>query len=167
MEFSFLNQSNHPQKATKIHNKSDSTRYSPPKNQPFSSARTFRGLARYEEGCYEKYVFTYFLVREGLSIDHVGVAKGTVAFQEIWPWDGLKTGDFVKEKMGGGYRRMTRQCISTVYHVPKKEPSAPSDKKKMAKKRVYIYLDIVARAFHSNHSNLAAPKEKKKKTRAL
>ena len=30
----------------------------------------------------------------------VGVAKGTV-FQEIRPWTGFKTGDFVKEKLGG------------------------------------------------------------------
>ena len=25
--------------------------------------------ARYDEGCYEKYAFTYFLVREALSTD--------------------------------------------------------------------------------------------------
>ena len=33
-------------------------------------------------------------------IDDVGVAKGT-AFQEIRPCAGFKTGDFVKEKLGG------------------------------------------------------------------
>ena len=47
----------------------------------------------------EKYMFTYVRVREGLSIDEVGVAKGTV-FQEIRPWIGFKTGDFIQEKLG-------------------------------------------------------------------
>ena len=58
--------------------------------------------ARYEEGCHEKCIFTYFLVREGLlsADDDVGVAKGTV-FQEIRPWAGFQTGDFAKEKLGG------------------------------------------------------------------
>ena len=75
--------------------------------------------ARYEEGCYEKYIFTYVLVHEGLSTDDVGVAKGTV-FQEIRPWARFKTGDFIQEK-SGGYRRMTHttawsrvQCASTI-----------------------------------------------------
>ena len=57
--------------------------------------------ARYEEGCNEEYIFTCFLVREGLSTDDVGVAKGTV-FQEVRSWAGFKTADFVKEKLGGG-----------------------------------------------------------------
>ena len=35
-----------------------------------------------------------------VSKDDVGVARGTV-FREIRPRDGLKTGDFVKEKLGG------------------------------------------------------------------
>ena len=56
--------------------------------------------ARYEERCYEKYFFTSFLVPEGLSIDAVGVAKGTV-FQVVRPWAGFTTGDFVNEKLGG------------------------------------------------------------------
>ena len=57
--------------------------------------------ARNEEGCYEKYtIHNYVLVREGLSTDDVGVAKGTV-FQEIRPWVGFKTGDFIQEKLGG------------------------------------------------------------------
>ena len=56
--------------------------------------------ARYEEGCYEKCIFTYVLVREGKSTDDAEVAKGTV-FQDIRPYDGSKTGDFVKEKLGG------------------------------------------------------------------
>ena len=41
-----------------------------------------------------------FLVREGLSTDDVGVAKGT-GFQEIRPWGGFKTGDFVEKNWGG------------------------------------------------------------------
>ena len=38
---------------------------------------------------------------EGLSNDDVGAARGTV-FPEIWPGVGFETGDFVKEKLGGG-----------------------------------------------------------------
>ena len=34
------------------------------------------------------------------------VARGTV-FREVRPGAGFKTGDFVKEKLGGGYRRTT------------------------------------------------------------
>ena len=34
------------------------------------------------------------------------MAKGTV-FQEIRPWAGFKTDDFDKEKIEGGYRKMT------------------------------------------------------------
>ena len=37
----------------------------------------------------------------GLSKDDIGVARGTV-FKEIWLGVGFKTGDFVKEKLGGG-----------------------------------------------------------------
>ena len=42
----------------------------------------------------------YFLVCEGLSTDGVGVAEGTM-FLETRPGAGLKTSDFVKEKLGG------------------------------------------------------------------
>ena len=38
--------------------------------------------------------------KEGLSKCGVGVARGT-EFQEVRPGDGFKTGDFVKEKLGG------------------------------------------------------------------
>ena len=55
---------------------------------------------RYVEGCHEKGIFTYFLVCGGLSNDDVRVVMGTV-FQEIRPGVGFKTGDFVKEKLGG------------------------------------------------------------------
>ena len=77
----------------------DSFHDSPPKNQRFSFNGRFVA-ARYEEGCYEKYLFTYSLFREGLSTDDVEVAKGTV-FREIRPWACFKTGDFGKEKLGG------------------------------------------------------------------
>ena len=56
--------------------------------------------ARHEERCYEEKTFMYFLCRQGLSNDCVEVALGTV-FQEIRPEAGFKTGDFVKEKLGG------------------------------------------------------------------
>ena len=40
--------------------------------------------ARYEETCYEKYIFAYVLVREALLTDDVEVAKSTVV-QDIRP----------------------------------------------------------------------------------
>ena len=48
---------------------------------------------RYEEGCYEKKVFTIFLVCKGLSSDDGRVEKSTV-LQEKRPGDGFKTGQF-------------------------------------------------------------------------
>ena len=42
----------------------------------------------------------FLCAKKGLSNDDVGVARGTL-FREIWPGAGFKTGDFVKEKMGG------------------------------------------------------------------
>ena len=56
--------------------------------------------ARHEEGCCEASVLVYFLGRKDLSNDDVRVARGTV-FQEIRPGAGFKTGDLVKEKLGG------------------------------------------------------------------
>ena len=61
--------------------------------------------ARHEKRCSETYLSMYFLVCEGLSNDGVGVTRGTV-FQETRPGAGFKTGEFVKEKLGG-YRRTT------------------------------------------------------------
>ena len=46
------------------------------------------------------YIFTCFLVREGLSTDVIGVAKGTV-FQEVRTWTSFKTDHFDKYKLGG------------------------------------------------------------------
>ena len=56
--------------------------------------------ARHEEGCYETNVVAYFLGRKILPNNAVEVAMGTI-FQEIRPAAGFKTGDFVKEKLGG------------------------------------------------------------------
>ena len=57
--------------------------------------------ARYEEGCYEKHLLRICSCsRMTVDRSHVGVAKGTL-FQEIRPWAGFKTGDFVKDKSGG------------------------------------------------------------------
>ena len=85
----------------------DST-IAPPKNKPamFINECFIIMAARHKEGCYGKNVFIYFLVCKGLllrvvlSNHDVGVARGTV-FQEIRPGAGLKTGDFVEEKLGG------------------------------------------------------------------
>ena len=41
-----------------------------------------------------------FIVLKGLSNDDVGVSTDTI-FQEIRPSAGFKTGDFVKEMLGG------------------------------------------------------------------
>ena len=56
--------------------------------------------ARHEEGCYEKSICIHDLVCGGLSNDDVWVVRDTV-FQKIRPGAGFKTGDFVKEKLGG------------------------------------------------------------------
>ena len=56
--------------------------------------------ARHEEGRCENSVFKYFLVCRGLSDGDGGVARGTV-FQEIRPGARFKTGDLVKENLGG------------------------------------------------------------------
>ena len=57
--------------------------------------------ARHEEACYEKkHPHTFSCLPEGLSNHDVGVARGIV-FQETRPGAGFKTGDFVKEKLGG------------------------------------------------------------------
>ena len=42
----------------------------------------------------------FLFARDYRPIDDVEVAKGTV-FQEIRPWAGFKTGDFVEEKLDG------------------------------------------------------------------
>ena len=57
-------------------------------------------VARHEKGCYQQNVSIYFLVCEDLFDDDVGVSRDAI-FQEIRPGAGFKTGDFVKEKLGG------------------------------------------------------------------
>ena len=56
--------------------------------------------ARHEDGCYETSILKHFHACKGLSNDDVGVTRSTV-FQEIRPGAGFKTGEFVKEKLGG------------------------------------------------------------------
>ena len=67
--------------------------------------------ARHEDGCYEKKNISSHtfqcLQSKGLSNDDVGAARDTV-FQGIQPRAGFKTGDSVKQKLGGGYRRTAR-----------------------------------------------------------
>ena len=52
----------------------------------------------------------YFIVCKGRSNDGVGVARGIV-FQALRPGAGFQTGDFVKEKLGGGYRTTTLRGV--------------------------------------------------------
>ena len=42
-----------------------------------------------------------FMICKGRSNDDVGVARGVTVFQEVRRGAGFKTGDFVKEKLGG------------------------------------------------------------------
>ena len=49
---------------------------------------------------YEKNVFACFLVGKIRSNEDVGAARGSV-FQELRPGAGFKTGDFIKERLGG------------------------------------------------------------------
>ena len=53
-----------------------------------------------------KHIFIHFLVCKGLSDDDIRVARATV-FQAIRPGAGVETGDVVREKVEGGYRRKT------------------------------------------------------------
>ena len=72
---------------------------SPPRNQRFSLTNV-SWLLDTRKDTIENEVFIYFLMRQGLSIDDVGVSRDTV-FQEIRPGTGFETGDFAKEKSGG------------------------------------------------------------------
>ena len=86
--------------------KTGSTIRPPPKTAILFNERFM--AARQEERRYDTQLFVYFLVCKGLSNDGVGVARGTV-FEEIRPGASFKTGDFVNEKLGGGYRRTTQK----------------------------------------------------------
>ena len=58
-------------------------------------------------------------MRTGLSIDDVGVSRGTV-FHEVRPGAGFETGDFVKEKDGGATaERLILFCMVFVLCVPR------------------------------------------------
>ena len=63
-----------------------------------------------------KYLKLHSLDWKGLPNDDVGVASITV-FQEIRPGTCVRTGDFVKEKLGGGYRRSTQNRKVTTFTV--------------------------------------------------
>ena len=79
----------------------DSYYDSPPKKPAISFNDRFMA-ARHEEGCYEKnkvYIFSC-LQRKAYRTMTSGW-KGAPYFQEIRPGAGFKTGDFVKEKLGG------------------------------------------------------------------
>ena len=56
---------------------------------------------RHDEGCYEKYIFTRALVRNGLSNDGAGVARSSRVRQEIRPGAGFETGELIKRNWGG------------------------------------------------------------------
>ena len=57
----------------------------------------------------KKTILTHFHDCKGLSNDDVGAARVTV-FQKMRRGAGFKTGDFVKEKLGGSY---TAERLST------------------------------------------------------
>ena len=59
----------------------------------------------------------YFVVREGLTIDDVGLSRDTV-FQEIRPGDGFETGDFVKEKLGVLPQNDSEEVVVTTITTP-------------------------------------------------
>ena len=44
---------------------------------------------------------TFYDLQRTISNDDVGVATRGIVFQEIRPRAGFKTGDFIKEKLGG------------------------------------------------------------------
>ena len=49
----------------------------------------------------------FLFAMNGLSNNDLGLARGIIVFQELWPGAGFKTGDFVEERLGRGYRRTT------------------------------------------------------------
>ena len=84
--------------------KTDST-IQPPLNQRYSLTNGVHGCSARRSMLDENTIFTYFpAVCKGRSSDDVGGTRGA-GFQEIWPVAGFKTGDFVKEKLGGGLPR--------------------------------------------------------------
>ena len=82
--------------------------------------------ARRDERLHEKYNICICFACKGLSNDDVGGARGTV-LKEIRPGAGFKTGDFVKEVLGGlpqndsGERKF---CPLLSLGIPSRECSA-------------------------------------------
>ena len=73
----------------------------PPKYQRFSLTKVSWLLDKRKAAIKSRSPYVSGLQRTTtLSSNDVGVARGNV-FQENWPGAALKTGDFVKEKMGG------------------------------------------------------------------
>ena len=70
----------------------------PPDKAIFFSKRVV--AARYEEGCYEKDIYHALMFAKDYRPMTSGW-QGAPKFQEIRPWAGFKTDDFVKEKLGG------------------------------------------------------------------
>ena len=67
---------------------------------------------RLEETCCERDGLRKFsCLPKDYRNDDAGVARGTV-FQEVWPGAGFKTGDFVKEKLGGEGATVERLSFS-------------------------------------------------------
>ena len=69
--------------------------------------------ARYEERLYEKYnlpMYVFSVVcfaTDFRTMTSGGGGKRGTVFQEVRQGAGFETGDFVKEMLGGGYRRRT------------------------------------------------------------
>ena len=66
----------------------------------------------HEEICCEENISTliFLFAKDDRTITSGRVARGAV-FQELRPGAGFKTGDFVKEKLGGRYRSKTQTYI--------------------------------------------------------
>ena len=73
--------------------------YYSPLTKPAIFFRESFMAARHKKGAMNKSILKHFLVCKVLSNDDVEVARGTVR-QQMRPGAGVKTGDFVKEKLG-------------------------------------------------------------------
>ena len=69
------------------------------------------------------YIFIFFLVFNGLSNNHVWMARGTVFLQEIRPGGvGFETGDFVEEKLGGAIVVRLHHCTTNLIRTRARWP---------------------------------------------
>ena len=87
----------------------DST-IAPPQNQRYSLTNVSRLLDK-KKYTIEKEAPMWYFVCKGLSIDDVRVSRDIAVFQEKRPEAGFETGDFAKEKLGGGGYRRTTTCL--------------------------------------------------------